>query len=127
MKFKTPFNFTIKIFLKSLKSHNINVVLWLFIFIAPNVKAAPEGFDVSYICRFGAEVRTIRVVPPGDDGRCRSIYTKQGIDQEVGKGMNPQSCIDIMNGVKKRIEEGGWKCREVKGATLSLLNSDAEN
>lgn len=114
----------------NLKPRTLFVILG-FLFFGVSVysqksfSVVPDGFDVSYICRFGRDVRTLRVIPPGDDGRCQTVYTKEGVDQSVGKGQNPKSCLDIMEGIRGRIEAGGWKCREIKGAKVSALPEEA--
>ena len=119
-----------KISVIKFKPKTLIVILGFFIFSISlysqnSYSGLPEGFDVSYICRFGRDVRTLRVIPPGEDGRCQTIYTKEGVDQSVGKGQNPKSCIDIMEGIRGRIEAGGWKCREIKGAKVSALPDEA--
>lgn len=74
------------------------------------------------LCKHNKTVRTLRV-ELGDDQKCRAIYTKQGVDETIGSGMNPNSCVEYITNVRKNLEEAQWNCREVKEARISAVNS----
>ena len=70
---------------------------------------ADEGKMV--FCRLGKLVRTIRAMP--SENGCKAVYTKAGVDRVVGTGRRWQSCYDFVNNIKKNLESGSWKCREI--------------
>lgn len=74
------------------------------------------------LCKHNKTVRTLRV-EMGEDQKCRAIYTKQGVDETIGSGMNPNSCVEYISNVRKNLEEAQWNCREVKEARISAVNS----
>lgn len=74
------------------------------------------------LCKNKKVVRTLRV-EMGEDQKCRAIYTKQGVDETIGSGMNPTSCVEYITNVRKNLEEASWSCREVKEARISSVNA----
>ncbi|KHD87226.1 MAG: hypothetical protein OM95_15730 [Bdellovibrio sp. ArHS] len=82
--------------------------------------------DSLVLCKHNKTVRTLRV-EMGDDSKCRAIYTKQGVDETIGSGLNPNSCVEFVSNVRKNLEEAKWNCREVKEArTSNVLIDSAE-
>ncbi|WP_374078262.1 hypothetical protein [Bdellovibrio bacteriovorus] len=77
------------------------------------------------LCKHNKTVRTLRV-EMGEDQKCRAIYTKQGVDETIGSGLNPNSCVEFVSNVRKNLEEAKWNCREVKEARTSNVISGAE-
>lgn len=87
----------------------------LFLFVASPSHAL-------ILCRLGKEVRTLRTESGATS--CKAIYTKQGIDSQIGGStLNPTNCSTIIEGVRKNLEAGGWKCKEAKEAKISELQS----
>lgn len=81
--------------------------------------------DSLVLCKHNKTVRTLRV-ELGEDQKCRAIYTKQGVDETIGSGLNPNSCVEFVSNVRKNLEEAKWNCREVKEARTSNVISGAE-
>lgn len=82
--------------------------------------AIAEIGDGLILCKNQKTVRTLRIEKT-EDARCRAIYTKAGVDSEIGSGMNFQSCEDYVAGVRKTLEEAHWNCREIKEARSSAV------
>jgi hypothetical protein len=45
-------------------------------------------------------VRTIRV-DKDDSKECVAVYTKAGVDKEVGRGQNFNSCVKIVDNIRE--------------------------
>ena len=81
-------------------------------------KLNTSSSDVNYImCRNGKEVRTIRVEKKGRG--CRALYTKNGVDQVVGKSATSEICQKVAGRIKVNLENGDWKCKDVNQARVS--------
>ena len=89
------------------------------LFLLSNQGLASE--ELYTICKLGKTVRSLRVdkSPEG----CKAIYTKAGVDAEVGNGQWSQSCVDITRNIESNLKEAGWKCRDIENAQVSELNS----
>lgn len=107
-------------FLKALKSKApalVGLVLFSFLLL-PSAKAL-------ILCRLGKEVRTLRIEK--GPGTCKAIYTKSGIDKQIGaSAMSAEGCTGIVGGVRENLEKAGWKCKEAKEAKISVLKLDEE-
>lgn len=86
---------------------------------------AAELGESLVLCKHNKTVRTLRVEIDKDQV-CRTIYTKQGVDEVIGSGQNHQSCSEFVTNVRKNLEDAKWSCREVKEARTSnvLLNAE---
>lgn len=73
------------------------------------------------LCRIQKEVRTLRI-DKDSEGKCKTSYTKFGKDQIIGEAQNFSSCEDVLKKVQDTLEKAGWKCRDVKQASVSNLN-----
>lgn len=83
------------------------------------------GMNESLIlCKNKKDVRTLRIEEA--NGKCRAIYTKQGVDEYIGSGQYANSCVEIIASVRKNLESGNWVCREVKEARVSSVFIDSE-
>ncbi len=101
------------------------IFLLLFVMVGFQTQAqteAPkaEDLEVSVICRNKKEVRTLRV-EKDPAGKCSTIYTKLGRDQNIGLATNESSCTEILQKVRVNLEAADWKCREVKESRVSNL------
>jgi hypothetical protein len=74
--------------------------------------------DTGYVlCKNKKVVRTIRIEKAGDE--CRTIYTKAGVDKNVGGGKFAGSCDKIVENIKGNLEKAGWTCKPVAAAGIT--------
>ncbi len=74
--------------------------------------------DSNYImCKNGKAVRTIRIEKKGNT--CRALYTKEGVDQVVGKSEATETCQKVAQRIKVNLESGDWKCKDISQARVS--------
>jgi len=74
---------------------------------------AAEKNSLFLVCERHKEVRWLRVFTAAD-GKCKSVYSKEGYSQVVSSATYFSSCEAVMMNVKKNIEDGGFKCKEQK-------------
>ena len=79
---------------------------------------ASHGVDLSVLCKLRKEVRTLRIEKLSD-GKCKTIYTKLGKDQDIGSAQSENSCTNILQKVRVNLEASAWKFREVKDSRVS--------
>lgn len=72
------------------------------------------------LCRLAKEVRTLRI--ENTPGKCVTKYTKNGKDQIEGEAQNTSSCEDVLEKIRSHLQDAGWKCREVKDSTASVIH-----
>ena len=102
--------------------NNLLILCVVSLTLLPSAFATEGQGEKLLLCKLNRTVRTLRVEI--DDGSlCKTIYTKQGVDDEIGSGQHKQSCFNIVGNVRKNLEEGGWKCREVQRAQSSELRT----
>ncbi len=65
------------------------------------------------LCKQDKMARTLRITTL-QDKRCQAIYTKQGIDQVIGSSQNLEACSHFIGGVRKKLAQAHWQCRDVK-------------
>lgn len=65
--------------------------------------------DSLYLCKKDRVVRWLRSYKL-EDGKCNTLYSKGGYVQIVGSATYYTSCENILNSVKKNLEEGGYVC-----------------
>jgi len=94
----------------------VYVFLVSLLMISISARAADESKNF-LMCRNNKTVRTVRVTQR--DGECVTIYTKAGVDKEVGGGKNIQSCVKIIGNIRTNLEKAGWKCRDVDQASVT--------
>lgn len=82
-------------------------------------EAAIEKSEAYVMCRSQKTVRTIRVEIDKDKKECRTVYTKGGIDKEVGNAKNTNSCVGFMKNIRTNLEGASWNCREVPSAQIT--------
>ncbi len=71
-----------------------------------------------YLCKLGRQVRSLRV--DISNSGCKAYYTKQGVDQEVGKSGEKDLCFRVTNRIRKNLEGGDWKCQDVSASKTSF-------
>lgn len=90
-------------------------VITLTAMIGSSVFAAED--PVFFMCRNKKVVRTIQIKK--ENGQCLTLYTKMGVDREMARGKNYDSCVRVMTNIKENIEKSGWKCKAVETAGSS--------
>lgn len=96
------------------------LVAMAFVFLGRGAQAEDLGSQY-HLCKLNKEVRTLRIEKQPD--KCEIMYNKYGKDQVVGAGQNHQSCEEVLTRVRGNLEKAGWKCREIKDASVSDLGS----
>ncbi len=90
-------------------------------------QAAVESQNGTYVmCRSHKDVRTIRVEFDKEDQECKTLYTKAGVDQEVGNGRNLNSCKGILSNIKNNLEGAAWACKDISKSQISHVSSSNE-
>ena len=97
----------------------ISLLLFLVLGFQARAEVSQES-QSSVICRLRKEVRTLRIEKV-DGGKCKAIYTKTGVDQNIGVASSGASCTEILRKVRVNLEAADWKCREVKESRVSNL------
>jgi hypothetical protein len=77
------------------------------------VETSPADGNPYILCKNQKTVRTIRVDKDSADNKCVAVYTKSGVDREVGRAQNTQSCSEIVKNIKINLEKASWKCKEI--------------
>ena len=93
-----------------------------FFVLALGVSAQAEIGESFILCKHNKVVRTLRI--DGTSDACKAVYTKEGVDKVIGASQSKEVCTDVLDKVRKNLEEGSWACREVKESRLSNLGSD---
>jgi len=70
------------------------------------------------ICRNEKRVRTIRVEMKGES--CKTLYSKDGSDDVVGRSKEASTCYDVVNKIRGNLEKGPWKCKDVSPDRVSF-------
>lgn len=78
--------------------------------------------DVSILCRRDKSVRWLRAFKL-DNGKCKTIYSKEGYLQVVSSATFFSSCEVVLLSIKKNIEEGGFKCSPISVSVIDLENN----
>ena len=96
---------------------NKNLMLALLALLLQAGSAYAQN-DTGYVlCKNKKVVRTIRIEKTGDE--CRIIYTKAGLDKNVGGGKFAGSCDKIVENIKGNLEKAGWTCKPVAAAGIT--------
>ncbi len=88
------------------------MVLQLLLLIAASVSFA-ETDPQQVLCRNGKVVRTLSFQVDKNKNECTTVYTKGGVDREIGRGQNSSTCIEVFNQVKGTLEKADWKCKDI--------------
>jgi hypothetical protein len=89
--------------------------------VAPNLAAADPRPNF-VLCRNQKNVRTVNIEMDPSGQRCIAKYSKDGVAKEVGRGLNYESCIKVMENIKVNLEKSNWKCKEI---TNEIITSTA--
>lgn len=96
--------------------------MFVIFFILSSLYVSPVNASDFFLCKREKEVRSIRV--DSNEGKCKVIYTKQGVDQMMGQSTLPNDCEAVQIRIRKNLEEGTWKCRIVKESVVSDLTPE---
>ena len=72
------------------------------------VKPPKETF---YKCIKGDQIRWIRLFREAN-GKCKTVYSKNGVAEDVSEAKSYSWCEEVLNNVKKNLEKGGYSCEE---------------
>lgn len=72
---------------------------------------AADKNNMFVLCERQRDVRWMRVFS-SSDGKCKTVYSKDGYSQVVSSATFYSSCEAVLLNVKKNVEGGGFKCRE---------------
>lgn len=82
--------------------------------------ARAEDPSTYVMCRNQKTVRTIRIENMKTaDSACVTKYTKAGVDYEVGRAIQLNSCVRVMENIRTNLEKANWKCKTVGEATMT--------
>ncbi|MEQ1663941.1 MAG: hypothetical protein ABL927_01040 [Bdellovibrionales bacterium] len=76
------------------------------------------------LCKNKKMVRSIRVTRDASQKECVAFYTKSGIDKEVGRGLNSNSCKKIAENIKTNLVSSNWQCRDI--SSVDILSTQNE-
>ncbi|MGE0634787.1 MAG: hypothetical protein AB7O96_20415 [Pseudobdellovibrionaceae bacterium] len=101
-------------------------LLWVLFFLflasvgetAESPAAKNSDVDAYVLCRNEKTVRTIRVNQAKGDG-CVTLYTKAGVDSQVGQARNFNSCRQVLDKIRQNLENHSWACKDVSNASIS--------
>lgn len=85
--------------------------------------AFPAAHATLVLCKADKTVRSLRV-DKAEDGTCKAVYTKQGADQIVGSSMHEEGCQSVIEGIRKKLEDNVWKCKDVKDSSISYISGE---
>lgn len=91
--------------------------LWI---VSLNVFATDKS-NMFVVCERQGDVRWIRVYS-SNDGKCKTVYSKDGFSQVVSSATFFSSCESVLVNVKKNVEGGGFKCRDAELAQVIEIN-----
>lgn len=71
------------------------------------------------ICRNQNNVRIVKIEKETNGPHCIAKYSKSGNEKEVGRALNGDSCLKIMENIKINLEKSNWKCKETTNVTIT--------
>ena len=75
----------------------------------PASDSSAEVSDIFYLCKKDKIARWLRAYKL-DNGKCQSLYSKEGYVQIVSSATYFSMCEGVMHSVQKNLDEGGFKC-----------------
>ena len=98
-----------------------HALLLFIISISSVVTFAADTNNMFVICERQTDVRYLRVFS-SNDGKCKTVYSKDGFTQVVSSATFFSSCESVLVNVRKNVEGGGFKCREAQLANVIEIN-----
>ena len=81
---------------------------------------AQKGPELLVLCRSAKVVRTLRIERTRNQS-CQSIYTKAGVDKNIGNSVKIENCLEYLNKIRIILEKANWSCKDIKDSTVSTL------
>lgn len=103
-------------------SHYFKFFMFFIFFVISSLYVSPVNAGEFFLCKHAKEVRSLRI--DNAEGKCKVIYTKEGIDQMMGQSTLPNVCEAVQGRIRKNLEDGNWKCRIVKESVVSDLTPE---
>lgn len=75
------------------------------------------------ICKHNKSVRTLRLRELSD-GRCQSVYTKDGVDQIAAGSKSLDTCVRVIHDIRVNLEAHQWTCRDVSKSQVSEVSEE---
>jgi len=88
-----------------------HALLFISLWLGSVQVLAADKNNVFVLCERQRDVRWMRVFS-SSDGKCKTVYSKDGYSQVVSSATFYSSCEAVLLNVKKNVEGGGFKCRE---------------
>lgn len=85
--------------------------------MTPPQESALKNSSSYLLCKSGIAVRTLRIEHKGQN--CRAVYTKEGVDQLVGKSIKPDGCVESISKIQHILENAKWACRDISQTRVS--------
>jgi hypothetical protein len=83
-----------------------------------DINTSKEDTPIYLICKIRTLVRTLRVQKK-PQGKCISTYTKNGVDQIVGRSTSIAQCSKVLTNIRENLEKANWKCKDISEARVS--------
>lgn len=88
-----------------------HAILFISLWLTAVQVSATDKNNMFVLCERQRDIRWMRVFS-SSDGKCKTVYSKDGYSQVVSSATFYSSCEAVLNNVKKNVEGGGFKCRE---------------
>ena len=82
------------------------------------VSTTTEKDSTYMMCKNKKVVRTVRVEKKNNGG-CKTTYTKEGVDQNVGESWVASRCLKVLKNIRINLEKANWKCKDISEARVS--------
>ena len=79
--------------------------------IERSIASAKTKKEVFYKCTRGNELRWMRLYYQ-KNGKCKTVYSKGGDAREVSTAVGYETCENVLNNIKKNLEDGAYVCEE---------------
>ena len=79
--------------------------------IERSIASAKTKKEVFYKCTRGKELRWMRLFYQ-KNGKCKTVYSKGGDAREVSTAVGYETCENVLNNIKKNLEDGAYVCEE---------------
>lgn len=79
--------------------------------IERSIASAKTKKEVFYKCTRGKELRWMRLYYQ-KNGKCKTVYSKGGDAREVSTAVGYETCENVLNNIKKNLEDGSYVCEE---------------
>lgn len=74
---------------------------------------ATENFVV---CKAKGVVRTVHIRSTADG--CKTYYSKNGLEAQIGAAKNFKSCIGFLENIKSNLIKADWNCKDHAESTI---------